>query len=719
MVIERVINNGQTTVAVAYENGTGFLTVADASKLPSLSGGDQFHIVVFDPSSPGNAEIMLVTEVNGNVLTVVPGEEAIGGIQLSFDHGVGETVAAELSVDSITNLINQLSNTIAAGLITAAIGVTVEPYGNAAAALATAISLSLQRASNLSDLGSASTARTNLGLGTLATQDGTFSGDSSGTNTGDVTLAGFNYLEIVNQVITATYVNLTSHVADKLPVGHGGTGRDVLTTNNLLIGTGVGAVTLLPPGTAGLALVSGGAGVDPSYAAIDLGTAAVTGTLTAGKGGTGLSSYTLGDIIYASSGTDLAKLTGNTAANGKFLRSVGFAGVATAPSWQLLQESDIPDLSGTYELAGAAAAAQAASQPLDSDLTALASNTGNGLWARTGTGTGSVREVVAGSSNIAVSFGDGTVGNPSVDLATAINIATANLTSTSVQLRLQYDSSNYADMSVNSTGLIILSPTGTGLRLNKALAGQNLEIRTTNSDNTNSASHTTFGAVVGGISAGDPSFLLSISGTVDWTIGLDNNDSDRLKFGKSAAVGTNTVMQFGPNDRLGVLAGTSSDFATVGGGRFDNQANASTTSTNGTENDLHTNTTAANTLSVNGDKLRARYFLEIVGHATATRRIQAYFAGTAILDSGTLTFASNTMAVIEVEVMRETSSVVRVYAGFLPGGSTAPVRTYTRITGLTLSTTNILKITGIAAGTGAASGDITSRFSNVSWHPVA
>ena len=44
----------------------------------------------------------------------------------------------------------------------------------------------LMSANNLSDLASASTARTNLGLGTLATQSGTFSGTSSGTNTGDL-----------------------------------------------------------------------------------------------------------------------------------------------------------------------------------------------------------------------------------------------------------------------------------------------------------------------------------------------------------------------------------------------------------------------------------------------------------------------------------------------------------------------------------------------------
>ncbi len=58
---------------------------------------------------------------------------------------------------------------------------------------------------------------------------GTGGGSSSGTNTGDVTLAGTpNYITIVGQVITRALINLTSHVTGILPVANGGTGTSTL-----------------------------------------------------------------------------------------------------------------------------------------------------------------------------------------------------------------------------------------------------------------------------------------------------------------------------------------------------------------------------------------------------------------------------------------------------------------------------------------------------------
>lgn len=58
------------------------------------------------------------------------------------------------------------------------------------------------------------------------------------------------------------------------------------------------------------------------------GTITVAGTLDADNGGTGQSSYTVGDILYASTTTALSKLA--DAATGNALIS---GGVATAPSW--------------------------------------------------------------------------------------------------------------------------------------------------------------------------------------------------------------------------------------------------------------------------------------------------------------------------------------------------------------------------------------------------
>ena len=55
----------------------------------------------------------------------------------------------------------------------------------------------------------------------------------------------------------------------------------------------------------------------------------------------------------------------------------------------------------------------------DPDLVALANNSSNGLWAHISAGSGSARTLIAGSSKISITNGDGVAGNPTFDLVEA------------------------------------------------------------------------------------------------------------------------------------------------------------------------------------------------------------------------------------------------------------------------------------------------------------
>jgi len=127
-----------------------------------------------------------------------------------------------------------------------------------------------------------------------------------------------------------------SSLSGTVPVANGGTGLTTYAVGDLLYASGTTTLSRLADVATGNALISGGVGVAPAWGQISL-TTTVTGTLPAANGGTGQSSYTVGDLLYASSTTALSRLS--DVATGSILVS---GGTSTAPAW-----SSSPTITGT------------------------------------------------------------------------------------------------------------------------------------------------------------------------------------------------------------------------------------------------------------------------------------------------------------------------------------------------------------------------------------
>ena len=69
-------------------------------------------------------------------------------------------------------------------------------------------------------------------------------------------------------------------------------------------------------------------------------------------------------------------------------------------------------------------------QAFDSDLSALAANATNGIWARTSTGTGAARTITGTTNQITVTNGDGVSGNPTISIPTSAALPGSPTTTT-------------------------------------------------------------------------------------------------------------------------------------------------------------------------------------------------------------------------------------------------------------------------------------------------
>jgi hypothetical protein len=189
---------------------------------------------------------------------------------------------------------------------------------------------------------------TTADFGTAVITNTTYQGTAVATGYGGTGLTTFS---AANYALYSSSASVL--VAGTLPVAAGGTSATTFTANGILYGNGTGALGVTAAGTTGQVLI-GNTGAAPTWGALSgsavttfqtslsgltpntatSGAVTLAGTLGATSGGTGLTSYTTGDIIYSSATNTLSKLAAGT--NGYILTMA--SGV---PSWAASTSSGV------------------------------------------------------------------------------------------------------------------------------------------------------------------------------------------------------------------------------------------------------------------------------------------------------------------------------------------------------------------------------------------
>ena len=132
----------------------------------------------------------------------------------------------------------------------------------------------------------------------------------------------------VGDIFSTIDVDLTTGVTGVLPVANGGTNISSYTVGDILYASGATTLSKLNGVATGNALISGGVSTAPSWGKIGL-TTHVSGTLPVANGGTNLTTFAQGDIIYASASNTLSALAKNASAT----RYLSNTGASNNPAW--------------------------------------------------------------------------------------------------------------------------------------------------------------------------------------------------------------------------------------------------------------------------------------------------------------------------------------------------------------------------------------------------
>ncbi len=219
-------------------------------------------------------------------------------------------------------------------------------------------------------------------------------------------------------------------------------------------------------------------------------------------------------------------------------------------------------------------------------------------------------------------------------------------------------------------------------------------------------------------SISDGRLLMRSGGSTYFTIDTDNNStSDQFIWQHDGlAFASTQLMTLDELGNLSLNVRGSTNNVRIGGVLKDFTADAGNVST--AETDLYSFMLQTNTLTTDKDKIAFEAAGRFTG-GTPTKQLKVYLSGTAVFDSGALGISSSADWHLRGFLIRSNATVVR--SSVTLNTSFASLSSYsqrTDVSGLTLTTTNIFRLTGTSGGVGAATGDIIAQQGTIDWKPA-
>ena len=341
--ITSVVTAANTTVLFDVDN-----TVVRTSGAQSISGDLSVtgNLTITGTTTTVNTSTVTTTDsliklatnnTVGDVLDIGFYGQANTGTSVTY-HGLVRQAAGNFFL--FKGLVTDpTSNTLATGSLTAANTATLRANitGGTVSSLASAIAIA-DGGTNQTSFTNGIVAFNGTALATLA-NTGTAGTTGSASHHPVITTDAYGRVSGVTN--TAIAINASAVTAGTLPIARGGTNQTTFTAGQRLVFDGS---SIASQANTGFTLTGGVAAANTitsltvnSYgevSAVTAGAIAIaasqvtSGTLDVARGGTGLASYAVGDIIFASGATTLAKLadvaTGNALISG---------GIGVAPSY--------------------------------------------------------------------------------------------------------------------------------------------------------------------------------------------------------------------------------------------------------------------------------------------------------------------------------------------------------------------------------------------------